>query len=146
MNVPTVQSLAQNSPIASKVQLQVMPGHRLMWKYKWIIYKIDSNVPYTPVWSLKRTRLPQNPFSLIQRLNWWHSVRHWYDYKIVIRTLRRYMWYVISSPPNAAYMRQWIMLPLVQIMACRLFGAKPLSKPMLSCCQLHPWEQTSVKF
>ena len=99
-----------------------------------------------PVWSLKRTRLPQNPFSLIQRLNWWHSVRHWYDYKIVIRTLRRYMWYVISSPPNAAYMRQWIMLPLVQIMACRLFGAKPLSKPMLSCCQLHPWEQTSVKF
>ena len=27
---------------------------------------------------------------------------------------------------------------LVQIMACRLFGAKPLSKPMLACCQLDP--------
>ena len=31
-------------------------------------------------------------------------------------------------------------------MACRLFGAKPLSKPMLGYCQLDPLEQTSVKF
>ena len=31
-------------------------------------------------------------------------------------------------------------------MAFRLFGAKPLSKPMLGCCQLDPWEQISVKF
>ena len=36
-----------------------------------------------------------------------------------------------SSPPGAAYMRQWIGSALVQIMACRLFGAKPLSNPML---------------
>ena len=37
-----------------------------------------------------------------------------------------------SSPPSAAYMRQWIGSALVQIMACRLYGAKPsLSKPML---------------
>ena len=31
-------------------------------------------------------------------------------------------------------------------MAGRLFGAKPLSKPMLGYCQLDPLEQTSVKF
>ena len=36
-----------------------------------------------------------------------------------------------SSPPSTAYMRQWIESALVQIMACRLFGAKLLSKPML---------------
>ena len=36
-----------------------------------------------------------------------------------------------SSPHSAAYMRQWIGSALVQIMACRLFGAKPLSKPIL---------------
>ena len=41
-----------------------------------------------------------------------------------------------SSPPNAAHMRQWIASALVQIMACRLFGAKPLSKPMLGYCQI----------
>ena len=31
-------------------------------------------------------------------------------------------------------------------MACRLFGAKPLSEPMLEYRQLGPWEQVSVKF
>ena len=28
-----------------------------------------------------------------------------------------------SSPPSVAYMRQWIRSALIQIMACRLFGA-----------------------
>ena len=37
-----------------------------------------------------------------------------------------------SSPPNAAYMRQWIGSALVQIMACRLFSTKPLYEPMLT--------------
>ena len=41
-----------------------------------------------------------------------------------------------SSPPSAAYMCQWIGSALVQIMAWSLFGAKPLSKPMLRYCQL----------
>ena len=45
---------------------------------------------------------------------------------------------VNSSPPSAAYTRQWIGWALVQIMACRLFGAKPLSKPMLRYYQLEP--------
>ena len=43
-----------------------------------------------------------------------------------------------SSPPRAAYMRQWIGSALVQIMACRLFSAKPVSKPVLDYYQLHP--------
>ena len=50
-----------------------------------------------------------------------------------------------SSPPSAAYTRQWIGSALVQIMACRLFGAKPLSEPMLGNCQLDPWEQNLWK-
>ena len=47
-----------------------------------------------------------------------------------------------SSAPSDAYMRPRIGSSLVQIMVCRLFGAKPLSKPM----PLDPYEQTSVKF
>ena len=47
-----------------------------------------------------------------------------------------------SSPPSATYMHQWIGSALVQIMACRLFSAKPLSKPVLGYCQLDPYEQT----
>ena len=43
-------------------------------------------------------------------------------------------------------MRQWIGSVFVQVMACHLFGAKPLPEPMLAYCQLDPQEQTSVKF
>ena len=44
---------------------------------------------------------------------------------------------MILPPQSAAYMRQWIGSALVQMMAWRLFGDKPLSKPVLSYCQLN---------
>ena len=43
-------------------------------------------------------------------------------------------------------MRQWTESTLVQVMACRLFGAKPLPEPMPPYCQLDPCKQTSGKF
>ena len=43
-----------------------------------------------------------------------------------------------SPPPCPAYIRQWIILALVLIMACRLFGAKPLAKLMLDHYQMNP--------
>ena len=46
--------------------------------------------------------------------------------------------YCNSSPPSAAYMRQLTGSALVQLMACRLFGAKPCSKPILCYCLLDP--------
>ena len=51
-----------------------------------------------------------------------------------------------SLRPIDAYMRRQHRPSLVQIMFCRLFGAKPLSEPMLTFWQLDPWEETSVKF
>ena len=45
-----------------------------------------------------------------------------------------------------AYMRRWTRSSLVQIMACRLLGAKPLSEPMLTYSQLGLKEQNSVKY
>ena len=51
-----------------------------------------------------------------------------------------------SSPPSATYMRQWTGSSLVQVIACRLFGTKPLPEPMRNDCQLDSWEQISVKF
>ena len=47
----------------------------------------------------------------------------------------------IDSSPGAAYMCQWAsvnQVSMVQIIACHLFGTKPLSKPMLVYCQLDP--------
>ena len=46
--------------------------------------------------------------------------------------------YFNPYPPSAAYLRQWTGSSLVQIKACRLFGAKPLSKQMLRYCQSNP--------
>ena len=43
-------------------------------------------------------------------------------------------------------MRRWTGSALVQLMACRLFGTKPLIEPMLIYSQFDPQEQTSVKF
>ena len=51
-----------------------------------------------------------------------------------------------SSPLSAAYMWQWTESTLVQVMACRLVGAKLLPEPMLLFSQLDPKEQTLVKF
>ena len=43
-----------------------------------------------------------------------------------------------SMRPSDAYMRRRPRASLVQIMACRLSGAKPLSESMLDYCQLGP--------
>ena len=51
-----------------------------------------------------------------------------------------------SLRPSDAYTCQKPNLPLVQIIACRLFGAKPLYEPMLEYHSLDPWEQPSMKF
>ena len=69
------------------------------------------------------------------------------DTLIFVKCKWMLLWnYTNLSPPSAARMHQWIGSALVKIMACRLFGAKPLSKPMLCYCQLDPFEQTSMKF
>ena len=39
------------------------------------------------------------------------------------------------SSPSAAYMRQWIWSALIQTMACRIFGGRQLSEPVLGYCQ-----------
>ena len=53
-------------------------------------------------------------------------------------------WLLSTHLPIMSHiMRQWTGSTLVQVLACRLFGAKPLSEPMLTYCQLGPWEQTS---
>ena len=51
-----------------------------------------------------------------------------------------------SSTLSAAYMRQLTVWALAQIMACHLYGTKPLSEPMLTYIQLDPQKQNSVNF
>ena len=51
---------------------------------------------------------------------------------------------VNSSP--AAYMPHWIGAALVQVLACRLVGAKPLPGPIMAYRQSDPSGELSVKF
>ena len=53
------------------------------------------------------------------------------------------MYRINSSAPSAAFMRQWTGSSLIQVMACRLIGTKPLPERMLGCCQLE--YQVSLK-
>ena len=50
------------------------------------------------------------------------------------------------NSPSVAYLRRWTGSALVQILACRLDGAKPLSEPMLTYWQLDRKEHISMKF
>ena len=72
------------------------------------------------------------------------SIYRWAPSIHVLMTWYFYLSTLNSFPPSTEFIRQWMRLASVQIMACRLFDAKPLSKPMLG--QLDPKEQTSVKF
>ena len=49
-------------------------------------------------------------------------------------------------PSSTAYMRRWTGSASVQIMACRLDGTIPLSKPMLTYCLIEPKFYISMKF
>ena len=42
--------------------------------------------------------------------------------------------FLTHVPPNASYILRWTGPVLVQVMACRLFDAKPLPEPMLTYC------------
>ena len=44
----------------------------------------------------------------------------------------------LTHLPCAAYMRQWTWSALVHVMACRLFGGKPLPELMLIYCHFGP--------
>ena len=66
----------------------------------------------------------------------WHSAQYIESTVPYILNFRQVQLYdlaivLIHTPPSAAYMSQWIGAALVKIITCHLFGAKPLSKPML---------------
>ena len=64
----------------------------------------------------------------LQLSSWWY---------FLVNNRYNHQGYVVNSaPPSAAYMHQGTGSALVHVMACRLFGAKPLPKPMLGYSQL----------
>ena len=75
---------------------------------------------------------------------WWlnYLLNHNKCLKHPIKVVLAHTQQLTPPPPSsAAYMRLWTGSALVQIMACRLFGAKPSPEPMLTYCL-----QMSMKF
>ena len=107
----------------------------------------DKSTQYVALWTHKRHPIPR-PFGRAMECLLW--VFHWnwpcykgflhmyVDYAFKIAATSHMGQWVNSSPPSTAFMHQWIRSALVQIMACCLYAAKPLSKPMLGYCQLGP--------
>ena len=58
------------------------------------------------------------------------SVRQWNQWGFLL-TCSSNKNILKSSATSAAYMRQWTGSALIQMVACRLFVAKPFSEPML---------------
>ena len=119
--------------------------------------------PLTPLGRSGRPNHVTTPFSLLNMWNQGHGhirstcmrlihITKWWWRKLSksLHSSRFYgMAYIFialnSLRPGDAYMRQKTNPSLVQIMACRLVGAKPLSAPILEYCWLDPWQHTSVK-
>ena len=63
------------------------------------------------------------------------AINDGYDLYIIPYGTTRPQWVNLSTQ-SATCMHQWVVSAFVQIMACRLFGAKPLSEQMLVYCQM----------
>ena len=61
-----------------------------------------------------------------------------HSFQIATFELRLHKWLINSLRPTDANMRRQSRTSLVQMMACRLSGAKPLAEPMLEYSQLDP--------
>ena len=80
-----------------------------------------------------KVRVNNNP-ALVQKMVWRQATSHYLNQLWLDDWGVTPPQWINSSPPSAAYMRQWTVSVLVQIMACRRFDAKPLTEPTLTYC------------
>ena len=88
-----------------------------------------------PAWRARKTLVKQSPGpKTLAGLYLWKQWIRWQAPHSPGSPVVK-LWVAFNSlRPSDAYMRQSTMPSLVQIMACRLVGAKPLSEPMLEYC------------
>ena len=94
-----------------------------------ILFTVDTSPTYNRFFSLFKAFF-YHIDALTKNLKAWlmvsnHRFKQWFDVKQVAGPL------INSLRPSDAYMHQQHIKSLVQIMVCCLFGAEPLSEPML---------------
>ena len=123
-----------------------MHMNQVPFSYQFIWYLIPINFikgKENIIWNL-------NCNSMGYLSNWKHIFHLNYYNKTIMFNVRQLPNHYINGSlnslrPSYAYICQYNMPTMLQIMACHLFGAKPLSEPMLPYCQLDPKEHISVK-
>ena len=131
-----------DSPTKASTELiwNVFPCLDVIFNLFWLIvilrFSYDNALRYMP------QDLSDDKSTLVQVMAWCYQASSHYLNQCWPRSMSPYgvtkpQW-VNSSPLSAACMLQWIRSALVQIMAWRRIGDKPLSKPMLGNCQLDP--------
>ena len=134
--------------------LRNITGHTLRVSYWWnVIYIIDRNIALVGKRIAIFTRIDiRGLYCFISQSSQLTTIQGAIFSPYVTSIVR--IWcicecvYITTHHPTPANvdMHQWIESVLAQIIACRLFGVKPLSEPMSGYCQLDPKEQTSVEF
>ena len=128
-------SLSKNAISINTLRLRQNGRHFPDNIFKWIF--LNENVYILVKISLKFVHGgPINKIPSLVQIMVWHQPGNKPPYDAVMVSILMHIcitWpqWVNSSTPSAAYMHQWTGSALVQIMACRLFDAKPLAKPML---------------
>ena len=88
----------------------------------------------------------------VTRPQWVNSVENtnhdikWKNTQIDICLSPLMIKYFNSLGLGDAYVRHWTGSSLVHVMACRLFGAKPVFESMMSYSPMDPWEQSPENF
>ena len=115
-------------PLATAVyhELSIMPP--AVWLSNWDVYVIDRLV--SGGWCTSRVFYPRV-------LHHCHCSVY-SEWGLLKYATQLGVLFINSSLRSTAYICQWIRSAVVHIMACRLFGAKPLSQPILGYCKLEP--------
>ena len=54
--------------------------------------------------------------------------------------------FILQYLTNLLLLQQWARSAMTQVNDFCLLGAKPLPVPVLTCCQLDPWEHIPAQF
>ena len=143
-----LNELHHNMPVLSKINFLILKHqaysgvilctHRFYVLNNTRLYSICVIQSHMTRWV--QSGVPQHMSSALSSTTFVIDTK-WIDHNVVCHISLLYIvWFsvgvswvfvFITSPPSAAYMHKWIGSVVVQIMGCRLLGAKPLSKSIL---------------
>ena len=148
INASTKGHTSKNThPTECIILMQQQVNLWVQWKYIWFLCQQGSNIKLF----INFIQAPWYDWitGYVYKIQWFQFRKmhlkmlsaKWQPFYPGLNVLKEnYLYAINSSLPCAAYMPQWTGSALVQAMACRLLGAKPLHEPMLAYYRLDFWQ------